>query len=100
MKFIGISEGFHDAAIAVVDEYNELQFATQAERYTRVKNDRWLPDNLVQKEKGDQVIYYENTEFKRARREHYGQSRIELKRDYDIKTIFHHESHMAAGYYT
>ena len=100
MKFIGISEGFHDAAIAVVDEYNQLQFATQAERYTRVKNDRWLPDNLVQKEKGDQVIYYENTEFKRARREHYSQSRIELKRDYDIKTIFHHESHMAAGYYT
>lgn len=100
MKFIGISEGFHDAAIAVVDEYNQLQFATQAERYTRVKNDRWLPDNLVHKEKGDQIIYYEHTEFKRARREHYGQSRIELKREYDVKTIFHHESHMAAGLYT
>lgn len=100
MKYIGISEGFHDAAIAVVSEDNKIQFATHAERYTRKKNDKWVPDELVQKEKGDLLIYHENEQFKKARREHYGMSRIELKREYDVKTIFHHESHMAAGLYT
>ena len=45
MKYLGISEGFHDAAIAVV-EGNQILFAAQAERYTRVKNDKRLPLNL------------------------------------------------------
>ena len=42
MKYLGISEGFHDAAWAVVED-GELKFATHSERYTRIKGDKRLP---------------------------------------------------------
>jgi len=39
MSFLGISAGFHDAAVSVVDNNGDILFAGHSERYTRVKND-------------------------------------------------------------
>ena len=41
MSIIGFSEGFHDAAICQVKNGNILH-ASHAERYSKIKNDRWL----------------------------------------------------------
>ena len=39
---IGFSEGFHDAAVAVVCEGGKICFATHSERYSRKKHDKVL----------------------------------------------------------
>jgi carbamoyltransferase len=97
MKYLGISEGFHDAAVALVNN-NQIQYATHAERITRVKNDRWLPQDLKDLP-CDTSIFYEDTKIKNLRRDMYGQSPTSNGIECD-KHALHHESHMAAGLYT
>jgi len=60
MKYLGISEGFHDAGVAVVED-DRLLFASHVERYTRKKNDAWVPDWL--KENLYQEFPYDKTVF-------------------------------------
>jgi carbamoyltransferase len=98
MKFTGISEGFHDAAIAVV-EGNQILFAAQAERYTRVKNDKRLPLNLRKLTADTTTIFYEDTKLKNERRKKYGMLPSSAGQFVDTH-MKHHESHMAAAYYT
>ena len=47
MIYWGITCGSHDGAIAVF-ENGELLFATDAERFSRKKNDPEIPENLLQ----------------------------------------------------
>ena len=97
MKYLGISEGFHDAAWAVIED-GELKFATHSERYTRIKGDKRLPAGF--KIKPDEYsIYYEDIELKNRRRAEYGLSEkiAAFKTD---TYVGHHEAHMAAAYYT
>jgi carbamoyltransferase len=48
MKHIlGISAGFHDAAISVVREDGEIVFAGHSERYSKIKNDAYLHPDLL-----------------------------------------------------
>jgi carbamoyltransferase len=96
MKYLGISEGFHDAAVAVVNN-NQILFATHAERYTGVKNEKYVPDFL--KARHDLSIFYEDTDLKNMRRLKNGQRATINGEEYDT-FVGHHESHMAAGYYT
>ena len=96
MKYLGISEGFHDAGVAVMRN-NEILFATHAERYTRVKNTRWVPDYLKTTDH-DVSIFYEDIKLKNERREQHHMKPHEGN-EYD-EFVGHHESHMAAGYYT
>ena len=35
MNYIGISAGFHDAAISIVDDYGNILFAGHSERYSK-----------------------------------------------------------------
>ena len=97
MKYIGISEGFHDAAWAVVED-GELKFATHSERYTRIKGDKRLPMGFGIKD-DEYSIYYEDLELKNKRRAEYGLSEkiAAFKTD---TYVGHHEAHMAAAYYT
>ena len=46
MKILGISAGFHDAAISVIDD-GDILFAGHAERYSKIKNDAHINDALV-----------------------------------------------------
>ena len=44
MNIIGISEGFHDAALTVLVD-SKIIFASHSERYSRIKGDKWIhPD--------------------------------------------------------
>ena len=97
MKYLGISEGFHDAAWAVVED-GELKFATHSERYTRIKGDKRLPIGFDIGE-DEYSIYYEDIELKNRRRAEYGLSNKIAAFETDTY-VGHHEAHMAAAYYT
>lgn len=44
---LGVSAGFHDAAVTVVDRHGEILFAAHSERYSKVKNDANIDPGLV-----------------------------------------------------
>ena len=50
MNILGISEGFHDAAACVLKN-NKIMFASQAERFSGVKNDKWIHSSQLPKTK-------------------------------------------------
>ncbi|CAB4125786.1 COG2192 Predicted carbamoyl transferase, NodU family [uncultured Caudovirales phage] len=110
----GISANSHDAALAVfVDE--KLVFASHSERFSGIKNDRDLCDELVQYARQwgepDRVYWYENPYLKTARQLYAGQgwklrdnnvpiylARFGILAPVEYTT--HHRSHAATGYYT
>jgi carbamoyltransferase len=63
MKHIlGVSAGFHDAAVSVVREDGEIIFAGHSERYSKIKNDSILHPALLQEccdYEFDTVAFYE-----------------------------------------
>ena len=96
MKILGISEGFHDAGATLIDG-PEIISATHAERFSRKKNDRWL--HPQQKVDADKIAFYENTLLKQTRQLFAGQGLKPKRSSYDV-SFYHHQSHMAAAYYT
>jgi len=46
MKILGISAGFHDAAVSLIDN-GEILFAGHAERYSKIKNDAHINNALI-----------------------------------------------------
>jgi len=102
----GVTQGSHDGALSVFKN-DELLFATDAERFSRKKNDPIIPPNLieyVEKKYGipEKVYYYENPIFKSFRRTYAKQSPILIlpKFKYKLTYTSHHLSHAAYGYYT
>ena len=62
MNYLGISAGYHDAAVTVIDAEGNIQFAGHSERYSKLKNDSNLSDGLISELCGyefDTVAYYE-----------------------------------------
>jgi carbamoyltransferase len=101
MNIIGISEGFHDAAMCVI-RGRKILHASQSERFSGVKNDCWIhPSQWPTSEQNqpDVVAYYEKPFRKNLRRLWAGQSWETPRVKYDY-SFSHHESHAAAGYYT
>jgi predicted NodU family carbamoyl transferase len=47
MNYIGISAGFHDAAVSVVNKSGDILFASHSERYSKRKHDRDLCEALL-----------------------------------------------------
>ena len=110
----GISANSHDAALAVFTD-DGLEFASHSERFSGVKNDPHLNQELIEYAKQwgepDEVIWYERPFVKTLRQLRAGQG-IRLRennikhylRSYGIhvpiRYIDHHLSHAAAGYYT
>lgn len=107
----GITSGSHDGAIAVFENDN-LVFATDAERFSRVKNDKEIRQNLIDYVKQkygepDTVYFYEQPVAKADRRVFAGQDKkITIKKPLiqnlydDVHYTGHHHSHAAYGYYT
>ena len=108
----GISAGFHDASITVV-EGNDILFAGHAERYSRVKNDKNLNKELVSDALHygypDIIYWYEKPWIKNVRRIIAGQDvkKNTIKEDLlslgikaPIKYTTHHKAHAAAGMFT
>ena len=74
----GTTFGSHDGALAVFQN-NELIFASDAERWSRKKNDPVIPDNLIKYAednwgKPDEVYFYEDYKLKDERRKFAGQT--------------------------
>jgi carbamoyltransferase len=106
----------HDASLAVLDN-NKILFAAHSERYSRIKNDKWLHSKLIEEAlsygKPDEVYYYENPWLKKTRQAAAKQFSLLSKQSPDShlrqvskvtlpksKFTTHHRSHAAAGYYT
>jgi carbamoyltransferase len=101
MKILGISEGFHDAAVCLLHD-DKIHYASSSERYSGIKNDKWIhKDQLpaTRINKPDVVSYYEKPFLKNLRRWYAGQRWQKPRSKYDVN-FGHHESHAAAGYYT
>lgn len=104
---IGISEGFHDAALAVVQD-GEIKFASHAERYSRVKHDKKLNLGILAEgyrySTDDIISFYERPWLKRTRQFFAGQ----YKSAFHGRELFiqpteyhsHHLSHAAAAFQT
>lgn len=103
MKILGVSEGFHDAGVALVDK-GEILYAGHSERYSKIKNDPKIhPDQYFDH---DLYAYYEKNWLKNTRRGLFGQNKVKsYKWDWCFdtckkKTFYHHQSHAAAGFHT
>ena len=108
----GISAAAHDAALCVVDG-KQILFASHAERYSGIKNDKHLNKDLINvalKFGEPQVIHwYEKPKLRAMRRLLSGQGLVrfsvrqylkEFGLEVPVQFASHHESHAAAGFYT
>lgn len=101
----GVTAGSHDGAIAVFENDN-LIFASDAERFSKKKNDSditHLRDWLLESHKPDKLFFYENPYLKATRRWMAGQKPyLKLPVDLPLKPTYtlHHYSHACYGYYT
>ena len=101
----GTTFGSHDGAIAVFQD-DELVFASDAERWSRKKNDSVIPDNLIKYAEDnwgvpDEVYFYEDYKLKDERRKFAGQTPLhEIDFKYRLIQSNHHLSHARYGYWT
>jgi len=123
MKHIGISCGFHDAAISLIDSGGQILFAAHSERYSMIKHDRDLNTEMVNRAialcDGEPytVNYYERPWLKYLRQLRSGQFvspknlslkhllgqdnyRLLSRNATQFRTHDHHLSHAAAGFQT
>ena len=70
MKILGVSAGFHDAGLTVLDD-SEILFAGHSERYSKKKHDKNLCSSIIEKALSygpfDAVGYYERPWLKKTR---------------------------------
>jgi len=123
MNILGVSAGFHDAAVTLLSPRGDILFAAHSERYSKIKNDPNIHSemvwDLVNTENCfslDAIAYYERPLYKQARQWYSGQgvewnklSTRKILQDqlkiFDIsgipvKSYNHHLSHAAAGFQT
>ena len=76
MNILGVSAGFHDAAVSVVSPAGEILFAAHSERYSKKKNDANLCPGIVKELYGmniGTIAYYERSWLKQLRQAYSGQ---------------------------
>lgn len=120
MNYIGISNGFHDAGLSVVNASGDILFAGHSERYSGYKHDKNLCADLIKdalKYVNDEweLHYYEKPWLKILRQIKAGESptfnnllnslligptNFKLLGSEKIHTHSHHLSHAAAGFQT
>jgi len=96
MRILGISEGSHDAALALI-ENGEIIDGYHAERYFGIKNYKWIHPGQVPKV--DIIVGHENKERVNKRRKEAGQTQLEAGIKTDIE-YNHYETHAWAGWAT
>ena len=104
---IGFSEGFHDAAVTVIND-GRIDFATHAERYSKKKHDKNLGSLLasVAQDYTDdsKIAFFERPLLKKTRQFVAGQYKTVFRRRelaYRPTHYFgHHLSHAAAAFQT
>ena len=116
----GVSAGYHDAALSIINDKGDIVFASHSERYSRVKSDANICEDLsrvLNYYSVNHIAYYESPVVKQLRNAYSGQgvewdsltTRQILSRQlgdyftgYDgkISSHNHHLSHAAAGFQT
>jgi carbamoyltransferase len=75
--YLGISAGFHDAAVSVIQSDGSILFAGHAERYSKNKNDAHLNDAIIAEAMSygtpDVIAYYERPWVKKLQQLYSGQ---------------------------
>lgn len=113
----GISALCHDASLAVIDN-NKIIFAAHSERYSKIKNDAYLNQDIISDAlsfgQPKCISFYENRWLKKTRqlfdfqikyfldfskfpKKYLGKFNI---KNTDFFSFNHHQSHAASGYYT
>jgi carbamoyltransferase len=120
MSILGIAAGFHDAALAVIDNHGDIVFAGHSERYSKIKHDKNLSPGLLREVVNfriQEVAYYERPWAQQLRRLYTGEGvewnkltvRQILKKQIGkefgafpgpVVAHSHHLSHAAAGFQT
>jgi len=121
MNYVGISSGFHDAALTVIDDNGNILFAGHSERYNKEKHTKDLcydivKDALSYTTSSDiEIHYYERPWMKFLRQVRsgekpalsnlfvkniIGQELIDKLQGGKVYTHNHHLSHAAAGFQT
>jgi carbamoyltransferase len=118
MNYLGISSGFHDAAISVIDDRGNILFAGHSERYSKNKHDKDVCEGLLYdafqhtNSANLQYHYYERPWLKSLRQLRSGEgfawptwekllgSTYHQMGKPKIHTHSHHLSHAAAGFQT
>jgi carbamoyltransferase len=124
MNYVGISCGFHDAGLSVIDDNGNILFAGHSERYSMQKHDSEICLGIVEDAKKHindefEVHYYERPYVKAVRQFFAGQELgpfgvTEIIGNYNlfalgsmknprrgpVKTHNHHLCHAAAGFQT
>jgi carbamoyltransferase len=120
MNILGISAGFHDASVTVLNDSGEILFAGHSERYSKLKNDPDLCAELMHEVCEyhiDTIAWYERPWMKQLRRLRAGEGfdvdRLTVKQMLDeqlgswlqhpprrIVSYNHHLSHAASGFQT
>jgi len=111
----GISAGGHDAALTVLKD-GEIAWAAHGERFSGIKNDDRLNYRVFAEARllgePNHIIWHEKPWLRRTRELYAGQwsdafgpgIRKQLLgmwlHDVPVKTVAHHHSHAAGGYYT
>ena len=76
MSILGISSGFHDASISIIDNDGNITYAGHSERYSKQKNDHRLNEDIFATALGTSVItdisYYEKPFLKQLRQLYQG----------------------------
>lgn len=118
MNYVGISAGFHDSALSVVDAQGNILFAGHSERYSKTKHDKDICEELLTdalKHTNSSYIqyhYYERPWVKSLRQLRSGEgftwptwkkllgSTYKRIGKLKIHTHGHHLCHAAAGFQT
>ena len=107
MRYVGYSEFFHDSGLAIINAQGKIEFASQSERFSNIKNDNMIHPMLANMvDKGDKVCFFESP----VEREYYHGNKLgKFKYPADQSSmgdphyhhyITHHMSHAAAAYCT
>ena len=103
---IGFSEGFHDAAVAVVNN-GRICYAAHSERYSKRKHDKHLDVTAAATAKllstDSKIAFYERPWLKRTRQFFAGQKSWYRPRHLSLEPTeyhSHHKSHAAAAFQT
>lgn len=70
-NILGVSAGFHDAAVSVLDSRGNIVFAGHSERYSKKKHDKEICQKLlddISEHEIHHISYYENPYVKQCRR--------------------------------
>jgi carbamoyltransferase len=117
---LGVSAGFHDAAVSLINSNGDILFAGHSERYSKQKNDANISTELMDELSGypiDTIAYYERPWMKQLRNLRAGQEidwrNVRLKQVLQkqlgpafnwwkgtTRCYNHHLSHAAAGFQT